>query len=191
MTGFANVIDFWFGSAQSSVRGRARAEWFRKNPAFDAEIKARFLTCHEEAAAGRLSAWEATPYAALALVIVLDQFPRNMFRGGARAFDTDALALAVSRRLLDRGFDRVYLPVERSFAYLPFEHCEELAVQRRSLVLFGSLAPHPGYESVIEYARRHYEIVLRFGRFPHRNELLGRPSTAEEIEFLREPGSGF
>jgi uncharacterized protein (DUF924 family) len=188
---FDDVLDFWFGPPGSATRGLARAEWFRKDDAFDAAIRARFLGCHEAAAEERLSAWEATPYAALALVIVLDQFPRNMFRGHARAFAGDAQALAVARRLVDRGFDRFYQAVERPFAYLPFEHAEDLAAQRRSLALFDTLAGVPGSATSIDYARRHYEIVSRFGRFPHRNAILGRPSTAEELEFLKQPGSGF
>ncbi|OGA28612.1 MAG: hypothetical protein A3I01_19380 [Betaproteobacteria bacterium RIFCSPLOWO2_02_FULL_65_24] len=191
VTGFADIIDFWFGAPPAPTRGRARVEWFRKNDAFDARIRARFAACHELAASRQLWSWESTPYAALALVIVLDQFPRNMFRGQPQAFDTDPLALAAARRLVERGFDRVYLPVERGFAYLPFEHCEDLACQRRALALFGSLAAYRDCAGTIDYARRHYEIIARFGRFPHRNELLGRPSTPEEIEFLRQPGSGF
>jgi uncharacterized protein (DUF924 family) len=138
-----------------------------------------------------LSGWASTPYAALALIIVLDQFPRNMFRGEARAFESDALALAVARKAVDHGFDSLYRPVERPFAYLPFEHSEDLAVQRRSLALFGSMAHIPESATSIDYARRHYEIIVRFGRFPHRNQVLGRASTLEELEFLKQPGSGF
>jgi uncharacterized protein (DUF924 family) len=190
-SGFADVIDFWFGPPQAPTRGRARPEWFRKRDAFDASIRSRFFACYEKAAAGRLASWSATPYAALALVIVLDQFPRNLFRGEARAFATDPLALAAARTLIERGFDRIYLPVERGFAYLPFEHAEDLACQRRALSLFGALAAWRDCAGYIDYAWRHYEIIARFGRFPHRNELLGRASTAEEIEFLRQPGSRF
>lgn len=189
--GFTDVIDFWFGAPDAPARGRPRAQWFRKDERFDQEIRERFLACHQAALAGRLEAWQATPYAALALAIVLDQFPRNMFRGEARSFASDALALAVARRLVERGFDRVYLPVERPFAYLPFEHSEELAVQRRSLALFGSLAHSAESAASIDYARRHHEIIARFGRFPHRNAILGRDSTVEEVEFLKRPGSGF
>lgn len=189
--GFTDVIDFWFGAPDAPARGRPRVQWFRKDERFDQAIRERFLPCHQAALAGRLEAWEATPYAALALAIVLDQFPRNMFRGEARAFATDDLALAVARRLVDRGFDRVYLSVERPFAYLPFEHSEELAVQRRSLALFGSLAHCPESAASVDYARRHHEIIARFGRFPHRNAIFGRDSTAEEVEFLKQPGSGF
>jgi uncharacterized protein (DUF924 family) len=188
---FADVLDFWFGSFDSPTRGRVRAEWFRKDPAFDEHIRERFLALYESAVAGRLRPWETTPYGALALVIVLDQFPRNMFRAEPRAFEADALALATARRLVQRGFDQLYGVAERPFAYLPFEHAEDVAAQRHSLALFASLKDLPGTAVSIDYARRHYEIVARFGRFPHRNAVLGRPSTPEESEFLKQPGSGF
>jgi len=119
-------------------------------------------------------------------VIVLDQFPRNMFRGTARAFSSDPAALAAARGLVERGFDRLLTATERLFAYLPFQHAEDLAAQRRALALVGALDA-----GLFEYARRHYEIIARFGRFPHRNAVLGRESTAEELEFLKEPGSSF
>jgi len=188
---FGDVLEFWFSPPDSRFRGRPRSEWFRKNSAFDEQIRARFLDCHLAAAGGRFDAWAATPYGSLALVIVLDQFPRNLFRDGARAFASDARALAVARSLLERHFDQVLRPLERVFAYLPFEHCEDLAVQRRSLALFESLRPYADCASAIDYAKRHYAVVARFGRFPHRNAALGRVSTAEESEFLRRPGSGF
>jgi len=144
------------------------------------------LRTWEEAARGALGHWQATPLAALALVIVLDQFPRNMFRGTSRSFSSDALALSAARSLVDRGLDRSLSKVERSFAYLPFMHAEDLASQRRSLWLFHALDPEG-----IEYAKRHYEMIARFGRFPHRNAVLGRESSAEETEFLKQPGSSF
>jgi uncharacterized protein (DUF924 family) len=117
---------------------------------------------------------------------VLDQFPRNMFRGTPRAFSSDPMALAAARNALERSFDRLLSPHERTFLYLPFEHAEDLAAQRRALTLFEALDPND-----MEYARRHYEIIARFGRFPHRNAVLGRESTAEEAEFLKQPGSSF
>lgn len=183
---FSEILDFWFGPPDSPERGRPRKVWFQKSDSFDAEIRSRFLGTWERAARGELERWQATPLACLALVVVLDQFPRNMFRGTARAFSSDSAALAASESLVGRGFDRPLLPVERVFAYLPFEHAEDLAAQRRSLALFETL--DSGYR---DYARRHYEIVSRFGRFPHRNAILGRQSTAEEIEFLSRPGSSF
>jgi len=183
---FIEVLDFWFGAPGSRERGRPRKAWFRTSEPFDAEIRRRFLDTWEQAARGELERWQATPLASLALVVTLDQFPRNMFRGTARAFASDSLAFAVARETIAREFDRLLSPVERSFVYLPFEHAEDLAAQRRSLALFHALDGEQ-----VEYARRHYEIIARYGRFPHRNAILGRPSTAEEIEFLKQPGSSF
>jgi uncharacterized protein (DUF924 family) len=135
---------------------------------------------------GELERWRSTPLASLALIVVLDQFPRNMFRGGARAFSSDAPALDAARSAVERSFDRLLSRHERTFIYLPFEHAEDLETQRRSLALFQA-----GDPDNIGIARRHYEIVARFGRFPHRNAALGRESTPEEIEFLKQPGSSF
>lgn len=191
MASFSEVLDFWFAAPDSSERGRPRRCWFEKSDAFDAEIRSRFLSLHERAAAGKLSDWVNTPLAALALAVLLDQFPRNMFRGEARAFATDPLALRVARDMVEHGFDSLLRPAERWFVYLPFEHAEDLAAQRRSLALFGGLAGDPASAGTTDYARRHYEIIARFGRFPHRNAALGRESTPEEIEFLRQPGSSF
>jgi len=191
MSEFVRVLDFWFGVPASPERGRSRKSWFAKDDAFDAEIRDRFLDVHERAAAGELSEWERTPLAALALAIVLDQFPRNMFRGQSRAFASDALALRVARRMVERRFDRLLRPVERWFAYLPFEHAEDLAAQRRSLALFGGLSSEKDSAGTIDYAYRHYAIIARFGRFPHRNAVLGRQSTPAETEFLTQPGSSF
>ena len=183
---FTDVLDFWFGAPDSAERGRPRKSWFQKSETFDADIRRRFLDTWGQAARGELERWRMTPLASLALVVVLDQFPRNMFRGTARAFSSDSLALGAARSMISQEFDRLLSPAERSFAYLPFEHAEDLAAQRRSLALFQALDPEH-----IEYPRRHYEIIARFGRFPHRNAMLGRESTGEEIEFLRLPGSSF
>ena len=188
---FSDILDFWFGPPASPQRGRPRQEWFRKNADFDAQIRGRFLDEHEAALAGMRGNWEATPHAALALVIALDQFARNMFRDSPRAFAADQAALAVARRMVGVGFDRLLRPIERCFAYLPFEHSEDLAAQRRSLALFEGLRFSSDCGGNIDYAYRHYEIIARFGRFPHRNAVLARTSTPEETEFLRQPGSGF
>lgn len=188
---FSEILDFWFGPPAAPYFGRHRPEWFRKNADFDAEIRQRFLEEHEAALAGASREWEITPRAALALVIVLDQFPRNMFRDSPRSFAADTAALGVARRMVDRGFDRLLRPLERCFVYLPFEHSEDLAAQRRSLALFEGLRFSSDCSGNIDYAYRHYEIIARFGRFPHRNVVLGRASTAEETEFLGKPGSGF
>jgi uncharacterized protein (DUF924 family) len=185
------IIDFWFGAPGSPERGVPRKAWFEKSADFDAAIRERFSTLLEAAAAGRLALWARTPLAALALVIVFDQFPRNMFRGTPRAFATDSRALEISLGIVERGFDAAYLPVERAFAYLPFEHAEDIAMQRRSLALFAKLPPSAVSASYTDYARRHHGVIERFGRFPHRNEILGRASTPEESEFLEQPGSSF
>lgn len=188
---FSDVLAFWFGAPESPALGRGRKEWFEKNPAFDAEISARFLDTHEAAAAGRLTMWESTPLASLALIVVLDQFSRNLFRGAAQAFAADGIALEVARRAIDNGFDSLLRPVERTFLYLPFEHSEDIAAQRRSLRLFAALAEAPGTAGSYDYALRHHDIIARFGRFPHRNAILGRASTAQELDFLKQPGSSF
>lgn len=174
----AEVLRFWFEEHAK--------DWFVKNPAFDAEIRARFLALHEAAAAGQLAHWADDARACLALVLVLDQFPRNMFRGTPRAFATDALALAAARHAVARGHDRDLLPMQKQFVYLPFEHSESLADQ----VLCCELMKDFDAE-LLRYAVRHREIIERFGRFPHRNAVLGRESTPAELEFLKQPGSTF
>ncbi len=202
-----DVLDFWFGPPGSPGHGRSRAEWFRKDPVFDAQIADRFGPLVLAALAGGLLDWEpgsedpaegqgpghgAPARQALALLIVLDQFPRNLYRGDARAFDGDARALDIAGRLVAAGLDRELLGVERQFVYLPFEHAESLVAQRCAMALFTQLArDEPALSDLVEWARRHHDIVARFGRFPHRNAVLGRQSTAEEIEFLKQPGSGF
>jgi uncharacterized protein (DUF924 family) len=154
-------------------------KWFHKDAGFDRDIAARFLTIHEAAAAGRLSAWETTAEGAFALLLLLDQFPRNMFRGSARAFATDPLARAVADRAIAHGFDAAAPSAERNFFYLPFMHSETLADQERSLAL--ARQADGGNE---KYAQIHADIIRRFGRFPHRNALLGRATTPEEQAFL-------
>ena len=191
MTGFREVLDFWFAPVGSPEYGKPREAWFRKSAAFDDAIRARFLGLQQQAAQGELQSWQAAPDSLLALIVVLDQFPRNLFRDASAAFATDGAALAAAQLAMDRGFDTQLLPVQRWFVYLPFEHAEDLAQQRRSLELFEGLRGDPASAGTIDYARRHYEIIARFGRFPHRNAVLGRSSTPEELEFLKQPGSGF
>lgn len=176
------VLRFWFG--EGTERGKAHKRWFEKNPAFDAEVRDRFLPLYEELAAA--DDWLSQRDDCLARIVVLDQFPRNMFRGAARAFAADPLALAAAKHALAKGYDRDLLPVEKQFVYLPFEHSEGLADQRRACELMKPLG-----EDLYDWALRHQRIIERFGRFPHRNEILGRASTPEEIEFLKQPGSGF
>ena len=185
----AEVLRFWFG--EGADYGKSRKAWFKKDPEFDSEIRSRFLALCQEAASGALEAWRDQPGDCLALVIALDQFPRNLFRGDAKAFASDERALNAARHAVEAGFDADMLPVERQFLYLPFEHSESLEDQWRAIALFGPLAPWPETADVFLYAVRHWEIVRRFGRFPHRNAVLGRSSTPEELEFLQQPGSGF
>lgn len=183
-----DVLAFWFASAAPD---QARPEWFRKSPDFDETIRQRFGATHAEALRGGLTDWETPLRARLALIIVLDQFSRNLHRDSALAFAGDARALALARRTVEEGSDRLLLPLERQFVYLPFEHAEDSAAQRESLRLFESLESFPETRGIGEWARRHAVIIDRFGRFPHRNAALGRPSTPEETAFLTEPGSSF
>ena len=181
------VLEFWFGVPP----GPSRAEWFRKDAAFDAQIRDRFGELHEAAARRELEGWRAAPESMVALVVVLDQFSRNLHRGDARAFAQDAYARECANQALARGDERVLLPVQRQFLYLPLEHSEDLADQERCVELMRSLEPFPETKGLTEWAEKHRVIVARFGRFPHRNAALGRESTPEEIEFLKQPGSSF
>jgi uncharacterized protein (DUF924 family) len=181
------VLDFWFGTG-----GKVRVEWFRKDPAFDAEIARRFGTLIDEAVAGGLRDWKADARSALARIVLLDQFTRNTRRDSAGAFAGDALALEAAREMVASGADQRLPPEQRSFVYLPFEHAEDLGAQDESVRLFTALAGvWADGAGNLDYAHRHSVIIERFGRFPHRNAALGRPSTPEEIEFLKQPGSGF
>ena len=174
--GPGDVLAFW--------RAAGPQQWFRKDEAFDAEIRARFLTGIEAAAAGRLAQWETTPEGALALLILLDQFPRNIFRESARAFAADPLARAVANRAIARGFDQRVPKAERLFFYLPFEHSEERADQERAVALVRAL----GDAEQLKWAELHADIIRRFGRFPHRNASLGRATSHAEQAFLDDGG---
>ena len=187
MVSHLEVLQFWFGEP----RGPRQKRWFEKDPAFDAEIRSRFLQLYEALARSEQGNWLEGATHCLARVVVLDQFPRNMFRGTARAFATDPLALQAARHALGRGYDRGLLPVERLFLYLPFEHSESLEDQELACELCRPLAAFPETDDAYRYAVAHRDIIARFGRFPHRNAILGRPSTGEELEFLEQPGSGF
>ena len=187
--GAAEVLLFWFGEGEA--HGKRHKRWFEKNPAFDSSIRERFLGLYEALAAGGGRDWLERADSCLARILVLDQFPRNMFRGTPRAFATDAPALEAARHAVASGFDAGMLPVERMFAYLPFEHSESLADQVEACRLMEPLRAFAETSDAYDYALRHRAIIERFGRFCHRNAILGRPSTPEEIEFLKEPGSGF
>jgi uncharacterized protein (DUF924 family) len=178
----ASVLDFWFGD-----RDERRAEWFRKDETFDASIRDRFGATVAAALAGGLMDWDVTPAGALARVLALDQFTRNIFRGTPRAFAGDALALAAARAMVARGDDRALPALRRIFAYLPFEHAEDLREQDEAVRLIGAL----GDAQYTGYAQRHREVIQRFGRFPHRNAILGRVSSAQELDYLAQPGAGF
>ena len=182
-----DILAFWFGPAPHADRD----VWFRKDDAFDATIRARFGDAVEAAIGGACDGWSATPRGALASILLLDQFTRNIYRGTARAFAGDERALGLAGRAVDAGLDRQLDFFERWFCYLPFEHAESAAAQERSLALFRALADESGRHDLVDWAERHAVIVRRFGRYPHRNAILGRPSTADEIAFLREPGSAF
>jgi len=187
----SEVLEFWFGAPGSPGYGEPREAWFKKDPAFDAEIVARFRPLWEQARAGAHADWADDARRCLALIIVCDQFPRNMFRGDPQAFATDPRALALAHHALDRGYDKTYARCELLFAYLPLEHSENVEDQRRCVALHTALADHSAKADWIDFAVRHMRIVERFGRFPHRNAVLGRASTAEEIEFLTQQGSSF
>jgi len=176
IVGPRDVLAFWQAAGPE--------KWFKKDPAFDAEIAARFSAVWQAAADGELPQWEATPEGALALVIVLDQLPRNMFRGHARTYQADAIARAVADRAIARGFDQQIPLRDRRFFYLPFMHSESLPDQERCV----DLARRYGDDEFTKYAEQHADIVRRFGRFPHRNAMLGRATTPEEQAFLDAGG---
>ena len=171
-----DVVEFW--------RQAGPPRWFKKDPEFDGEIRRRFLATHEAAAADALSAWEANAEGALALLILLDQFPRNMFRGSPRAFATDPLALAVAAHAIVRGFDAQVPAAMRGFFYLPFQHTENLAEQEHGVALYRAVGDADG----LKWAEIHADIIRRFGRFPHRNAVLDRATTLEEQAFLDSGG---
>ena len=185
------VLAFWFGREGEEGYGEFRDAWFSRDPDFDHEVRDRFEDIYEEAVAGELETWKEEARSCLALIVVLDQFPRNMFRGDARMYAADGLALTTARHAVERAYDRELSPLQRMFMYLPFEHSEDLEDQRFSVELFSMLAEETGSEEILVYAVQHLRIIERFGRFPHRNEILGRRTTPEEAEFLKEPGSSF
>jgi uncharacterized protein (DUF924 family) len=171
-----DVVAFW--------RAAGPDRWFEKDDAFDAACRERFLATYEAAARGDLPEWETTPDGSLATVLLLDQFPRNMFRGSRRVYATDPAAVLAAERAIEKGHDREVDPSLRRFFYLPFTHAEELALQERSVSLNRGLSD----PDTLRWAVHHRDIIARFGRFPHRNALLGRESTAEEAAFLTEGG---
>jgi uncharacterized protein (DUF924 family) len=183
------LLDFWFGAPEDPLREHHREVWFKSTPEFDAAVRENFLADYEAAGAAALATWEETPLGALALVLLLDQVPRNAFRGTPQAYRTDPAARAAADRALTRGFDQSVPPRWRIFFYLPFVHSEDIADQRRALALAAALPPDPDHPQAGRHGHRHHDVVLRFGRFPHRNAILGRQSTPEELAYLAEPDS--
>lgn len=185
-----DILDFWFAEPNA-------AHWFDVSPSFDARIRERFGDAAATAAKGTLDDWVATPTGWLALLLLLDQFPRNLHRGDARAWAQDVKAQRVALSGLARGDDRKLPPLQRVFAYLALEHAEDAVLQQRSVALFEALcagvppAQRERYGEFLDYARRHAAVIARFGRFPHRNAALGRASTPEEALYLAQPGAGF
>jgi uncharacterized protein (DUF924 family) len=184
------LLDFWFGPPGDPERENHRQIWFKSTPEHDDRLRELFLADYERAAAGALAAWEAAPESTLALVLLLDQIPRNIFRATPRAYATDPAACAAADRALARGFDAALPPAWRKFFYMPFHHSEDLADQRRARALAESLPddrdPDPERGGNRRYGRPYIDVIERFGRFPHRNAILGRASTPEEIAFMEE-----
>ena len=186
------VLDFWFGAPGSMEHGTFRELWFTKSDATDHQIAQRFGALIERALRGELADWEAQADSALAQILLLDQFTRNALRGTPRAFAGDARALAAASAMVGRRQDEALPPIQRSFVYMPFEHAESMIAQDEAVRLFTRLAAAaPELDHMLDYAQRHREVVRRFGRFPHRNAILGRRDTPEEIAFLQQPGSRF
>ncbi|MEM9137816.1 MAG: DUF924 family protein, partial [Cyanobacteria bacterium P01_F01_bin.42] len=183
-----SVLDFWFGHLSADDYGQPRKAWFIKRKEFDDQIRDRFLSLHSRACRGELEDWQQQPQSCLALLLVLDQFSRNLFRGTPQAFEADPQALAIAKQAVQQDYDRDLLPVQRWFIYLPFEHSESWDDQQMSLELWDSLRWHQPSISSIHYAQKHADVIQRFGRFPHRNRILNRLSTEAELSFLEQPG---
>lgn len=197
-----SIQEFWFGDdadyADDAVTAARQAKlWWSKDESLDALIRQRFATYSESALAGNLDDWALTSEGCVSLILLCDQFPRNMYRDTPAAFASDAKALALSKAGLAGGLDKKLRAIQRVFFYLPFEHSESLADQDYAVALFEQLAGEASaahkfiFDNFLNFARRHREVIRRFQRFPHRNKILGRASTAEELEFLSQPGSSF
>jgi uncharacterized protein (DUF924 family) len=191
MTTAQEVLDFWFGGPDHPQYGSKRQIWFEKNDAFDEEIRARFGAAIEAARSGELDDWKHEPESCLALILLLDQFPRNVHRDNPMAYASDAKALEIAKFAIRSSHDRHFSPIERPFFYLPFEHSEDMADQERSVALFQSLGETPEAQETFRYAILHKEIIERFGRYPHRNKILGRETTTEEQTWLENGGATF
>jgi uncharacterized protein (DUF924 family) len=191
MSQIETILTFWFGEMAENALLKPRKVWFTKHAEFDDAVRSQFQMTHEQAAAGQFDGWQRSPQGCLALVLLLDQFPRNMFRGQPESFASDAKALSVAQFAIAQGFDCLLPPVQRQFLYFPLEHSEDLEHQNQAVALFHQFVENPDLQETYDYAIRHREIIQRFGRFPHRNQILGRDHTPEEVEFLTQPGSSF
>jgi len=198
------VLKYWFGMMSDDIvfdtKSDTYRKWFKKSDQTDAEIKELFEDEIKKADQGDYGAWEKTPRGRLALIILFDQFTRNIYRGDPRSFALDKKALLLALRSIDDGNDEQLRMFERPFLYMPFMHSEDMKIQEKSLLCFNKLyndaleqknVNAKNYNGNLQYAHRHYEIVKKFGRYPHRNEILSRPSTEEEIKFLKQPNSSF
>ena len=177
---YQDVLDFWFNEIEPK-------KWFQKDLDFDKSIQARFGALHQQAIQGELFSWRDTAQGALAEIIVLDQFSRNLYRDQAESFAADPMALALAQTAIDKGFDKALSSSERSFLYMPYMHSESVLIHEMAVVLFTALET----SNTLEFELKHKKIVDRFGRYPHRNTILGRASSAEELVFLQEPNSSF
>ncbi|UCH47131.1 MAG: DUF924 domain-containing protein [Betaproteobacteria bacterium] len=194
-----SILRFWFGTATDDleVSGQCAKMWWKKNPQVDAEIRQRFAAVVDAAASGQCDSWLENARGRLAMIIMVDQFSRNMYRDTPRAFAFDSLALSWAKEGIASGADQTLRPIERIFFYMPLEHSESLEDQQRAVALTTALAAQVTpekrdlFEGYVDFAKRHRDIVQRFGRFPHRNAILERSSTPEELEFLKQPGSSF
>lgn len=194
-----SILHYWFGDQADDARAAAQQAgiWWGKSDRVDSEISVRFEDLVKQAASGQLDAWKQTPQGRLALILLLDQFPRNMYRSTPQAFAFDAQARALTLEGLKAGDDQMLRPIERVFFYLPLEHSEDLALQHRCVELYERLAAslpdvtRKSFDGFTDFARKHRDIIERFGRFPHRNDILGRESSGEETAFLATPGSSF
>lgn len=193
------ILLYWFGNIQKEEAPEDSKQkiWFFKSDSTDNEIKEKFLKDVENAISDIYCDWEDNPYSALSLILLLDQFTRNIYRDTPLAFSGDNKALEIAEKSINKGFDKLFHPIKRVFFYMPFEHSEDINMQKKLLELFSNLISEskddlkPLIEGFNDYAQKHYDIVEKFGRFPHRNKILGRESTNEEIEFLKQPGSSF
>ncbi len=194
-----SILAFWFGhgTTATEISGERQSVWWEKHETVDREITTRFESVTEAVAGGRLDHWRSTPKGGLASILCCDQFPRNMYRGKPESFAYDDLALAIAEQMVATGADRELWSIHRVFVYLPYEHSEDMERQHKSIELFHTLAEEAEsgeqelFSGYLDFADQHFQIIERFGRYPHRNDILGRESTDAEKEFLAQPGSSF